>query len=69
MWCANLRALRTAAVAAPGKQYQQLRFLNIHEYQSAELMKSFGVNVPPGIACKTVDEIKEATKTIGGDEV
>ena len=31
-------------------------------------MASFGVNVPPGIACTTVDEVAKAAKDIGGDE-
>jgi len=70
MFSAAARALkRTSKVAASAQQLQQLRFLNIHEYQSAKLMASYGVNVPPGIACISVDEVAKAAKDIGGDEV
>eukprot|EP00891_Asterochloris_glomerata_P003330 jgi/Astpho2/3330/Aster-04679 len=43
-------------------QLQQARFLNVHEYQGAEIMSQFGVNVPPGIAIKSVDEALPAAK-------
>jgi succinyl-CoA synthetase beta subunit len=32
-------------------------------------MESFGVNVPPGIACTTPDEVAAASKQLGGEEV
>jgi len=47
----------------------QRRHLNIHEYQSAELMASKGVNVPTGYAASTVEEAVAATNLIGDDEV
>lgn len=50
-------------------QQAQRRWLNIHEYQSAQVMASVGVNVPFGIAVKTVEEAVSAAKTIGDDEV
>jgi len=43
--------------------------LNLHEYQSAQIMKDSGVNVPFGIAAHTVEEAVEAAKTIGDDDV
>ena len=46
-----------------------MRHLNIHEYQSAQLMASKGVNVPYGIAAKSVDEAVAAAKKIGDEEV
>jgi len=45
------------------------RFLNLHEYQSAQIMKDAGVNVPFGIAAKTVGEAVNAAKSIGDDEI
>ena len=52
-----------------GPTRQFLRHLNIHEYQSAQLMASKGVNVPYGIAAKSVDEAVAAAKKIGDEEV
>ena len=46
-----------------------VRYLNLHEYQSSEIMKSCGVNVPFGIAAHTVDEAVSAAQSIGDDEV
>ncbi|MDG6093865.1 ADP-forming succinate--CoA ligase subunit beta [Acetobacter sp. AN02] len=41
--------------------------MNIHEYQAKELLKSFGVPVPPGIAVRSPDEARDAAKSLGGD--
>ena len=46
-----------------------VRHLNIHEFQSSDLMAEFGVNVPPGIPVTTVEEAVKAAKEIGDDEV
>jgi len=46
-----------------------VRNLNIHEYQSAQLMEKFGVNVPQGIAATTVAEAVAAAAEIGDEEV
>lgn len=43
-------------------QNQQLRRLNIHEYQGAELMSKYGVNVPRGVAVSSVEEVRKAIK-------
>jgi succinyl-CoA synthetase beta subunit len=48
---------------------QQVRFLNLHEYQSAKIMEDSGVNVPFGIAAHSVEEAVAASKAIGDDEV
>ena len=37
--------------------------MNIHEYQSKQVLKSFGVNVPNGIPAFTVDAIRMKAKT------
>lgn len=46
-----------------------IRHLNLHEYQSAAIMKSCGINVPLGIAAHTVDEAIAAASQIGDSEV
>mmetsp|Transcript_23279 Transcript_23279/g.32154 ORF Transcript_23279/g.32154 Transcript_23279/m.32154 type:complete len:426 (+) Transcript_23279:42-1319(+) len=51
-----VRASRTLVVP----HLQQSRFLNVHEYQGAELLSKYGVNVPPGIAGSTTAEVKDA---------
>eukprot|EP00228_Micromonas_bravo_P009932 CAMPEP_0203003160 /NCGR_PEP_ID=MMETSP1401-20130829/1668_1 /ASSEMBLY_ACC=CAM_ASM_000894 /TAXON_ID=38833 /ORGANISM="Micromonas pusilla, Strain CCAC1681" /LENGTH=424 /DNA_ID=CAMNT_0049744723 /DNA_START=35 /DNA_END=1309 /DNA_ORIENTATION=+ len=61
-------ALRGGArVASEARQLQQIRYLNIHEYQGAELMAKYGVRVPPGIACHTPDEVAAAAAKLSGD--
>ncbi|XP_078427802.1 ATP citrate lyase (ACL) family protein isoform X2 [Wolffia australiana] len=52
-------AARSLSVAGKWRQ-QQLRRLNIHEYQGAELMSKYGINVPKGVAVSSVDDIKKA---------
>ncbi|XP_065028817.1 succinate--CoA ligase [ADP-forming] subunit beta, mitochondrial-like isoform X1 [Musa acuminata AAA Group] len=52
-------------------QKQQLRRLNVHEYQGAELMSKYGINVPKGVAASSIEEVKEAVKSVfpSGKEV
>ena len=38
--------------------------MNMHEYQAKQLLKQYGVAVPPGDACKTVEEAKVAAEKI-----
>ncbi|KAK4482352.1 hypothetical protein RD792_009505 [Penstemon davidsonii] len=53
--------LSSRALSVAGKwQQQQLRRLNIHEYQGAELMSKHGINVPKGVAVGSLDEVKKA---------
>ena len=40
--------------------------MKIHEYQGKELLKKFGVAVPRGIPCFSVDEAVKAAETLGG---
>ena len=40
--------------------------MKIHEYQGKEILRKFGVTVPRGIACLTVDEAVKAAETLGG---
>eukprot|EP00546_Thalassionema_frauenfeldii_P016080 CAMPEP_0178899288 /NCGR_PEP_ID=MMETSP0786-20121207/2812_1 /TAXON_ID=186022 /ORGANISM="Thalassionema frauenfeldii, Strain CCMP 1798" /LENGTH=401 /DNA_ID=CAMNT_0020570119 /DNA_START=142 /DNA_END=1347 /DNA_ORIENTATION=+ len=46
-----------------------VRFLNLHEYQSSQIMSDSGVNVPFGIAAHSVDEAVAAAAKIGDEEV
>jgi len=63
--------MAAAATANPQslQQQQQVRFLNLHEYQSAKIMSNSGVNVPFGIAAHTVAEAVQAADEIGDEEV
>ena len=38
--------------------------MNIHEYQAKQLLKQYGVAVPPGEACKTVEEARSIAHKI-----
>lgn len=41
--------------------------MNLHEYQSKQLFKEYGLPVSQGFACDTPDEAVDAAKKIGGD--
>ncbi len=41
--------------------------MKIHEYQGKEILRKFGVTVPRGIACMSVDEAVAAAQTLGGN--
>jgi succinyl-CoA synthetase beta subunit len=40
--------------------------MKIHEYQGKEILRKFGVTVPRGIPCNTVEEAVKAAETLGG---
>ena len=63
------RAAVRPAAAAAGSQVGAVRFLNLHEYQSAQIMKDAGVNVPFGLPAHTVDEAVQAAAEIGDEQV
>jgi len=46
------------------KQFQQVRFLNIHEYQSQALLRSYGVPVPAGEMAASVSETVAAARRL-----
>mmetsp|Transcript_3641 Transcript_3641/g.6108 ORF Transcript_3641/g.6108 Transcript_3641/m.6108 type:complete len:422 (+) Transcript_3641:104-1369(+) len=58
-----------ARLTAAPRSIGAVRFLNLHEYQSAQIMKECGVNVPFGIAAHTVADAVKAAQEIGDDEV
>eukprot|EP01023_Acetabularia_acetabulum_P005329 TRINITY_DN12174_c0_g1_i1.p1 TRINITY_DN12174_c0_g1~~TRINITY_DN12174_c0_g1_i1.p1 ORF type:complete len:421 (-),score=99.56 TRINITY_DN12174_c0_g1_i1:171-1433(-) len=41
-------------------QCVQARWLNVHEYQGAALMRSFGINTPDGIPIQSLDQLNDA---------
>ncbi len=41
--------------------------MNIHEYQAKQLLSSFGVSTPAGVAVCNVQEAKDAVDTLGGE--
>ena len=41
--------------------------MKIHEYQAKEILRTYGVATPQGIACFSVDEALNAAKQLGGD--
>lgn len=65
-----LRAVARGAnrCAPPAWLSAQRRGLNVHEYQGAELLRAAGVNVPPGVACASVAEVKAASAQLGGQD-
>ncbi|KAK7345746.1 hypothetical protein VNO77_16357 [Canavalia gladiata] len=64
-----LNKLVSRSLSVAGKwQHHQLRRLNIHEYQGAELMSKHGINVPRGVAVSSVEEAKKAIKDVFPNE-
>ncbi|KAJ6319202.1 hypothetical protein OIU78_014766 [Salix suchowensis] len=60
-----LNKLVARSLSVAGKwQHQQLRRLNIHEYQGAELMGKYGVNVPKGVAVSSLEEVKKTIQDV-----
>ncbi|HNM23287.1 MAG TPA: ADP-forming succinate--CoA ligase subunit beta, partial [Rhodocyclaceae bacterium] len=41
--------------------------MKIHEYQGKQILKKFGVTVPRGIHCTTVDDAVKAAESLGGN--
>jgi len=40
--------------------------MKIHEYQGKEILRQYGVTVPRGIPCMSIDEAVKAAETLGG---
>ena len=72
MFKLSTKLVETAAKQAFQQQRGSLgavRYLNLHEYQSAQIMRECGVNVPFGIAAHTVDDAVKAAEQIGDENV
>ncbi|KAL4803918.1 hypothetical protein BDV18DRAFT_162332 [Aspergillus unguis] len=63
-------ALR-AATGTPmqSRLAQQQRNLSIHEYLSANLLKSYGVGVPKGEVARSAEEAEKVAKSLGNDDM
>lgn len=48
---------------------QQKRFLSIHEYLSANLLKTYGIGVPKGEVARSAAEAESIAKKIGMSEL
>lgn len=59
------RALRSSM---PKLHKQQVRHLNVHEYQAIDIFKKYGVPVCKGVAVTNADEAEGAAKEIGGKD-
>ena len=46
-----------------------VRALNLHEYQSANIMRDNGVNTPKGGVAKTPEDAEKIAKEIGGNDL
>lgn len=65
-----LRAAKRLAEAGSrlkAVQNQQQRFLNVHEYQGAQIMSQYGINVPPGIPVHKVEEVGPAAQKMADE--
>ncbi|KIY69681.1 succinate-CoA ligase [Cylindrobasidium torrendii FP15055 ss-10] len=62
-------ALRKAGTAARALSAGQRRFLSIHEYQSVQLLNSYGVPTPKSLPAKSAEEAYEVAKNFGTDEL
>lgn len=60
-------ALRQPSSAPVLRAASAIRCLNLHEYQSQDLMRQAGINVPRGIDVKSRAEALSAAKSLGDD--
>mmetsp|Transcript_19312 Transcript_19312/g.28771 ORF Transcript_19312/g.28771 Transcript_19312/m.28771 type:complete len:452 (+) Transcript_19312:28-1383(+) len=67
----NLVAGSSATTAATSSStfLQTKRYLNLHEYQSQELMSKYGIAVPPGKVASTPSEAEEVAKSLGTEDL
>jgi succinyl-CoA synthetase beta subunit len=62
------RGRESSGAGARWCQLLQRRWLNVHEYQGAQLLRDARVRVPPGVACSTVEEVAAAARQLGGPD-
>lgn len=66
------RSRQTVGLVAPCARNLlalQQRNLNIHEHQSQDLMRKFGISVSPGIAASSPEEAFEAAKKLNSEDL
>jgi hypothetical protein len=62
--------VRSPALMADARTTQMpVRALNLHEYQSANIMRDNGVNTPKGGVAKTPEDAEKIAKEIGGNDL
>ncbi|KAK0208482.1 succinate-CoA ligase [Desarmillaria ectypa] len=61
--------VRKAGTLARAASAGQRRLLSIHEYQSVNLLNSYGIPTPKSIAAKTPEEAFEVAKNFGTDKL
>ncbi|KAG0634197.1 hypothetical protein HOY80DRAFT_987810 [Tuber brumale] len=64
-----MAALKSIQSSQVKNGISQKRQLSIHEYLSANLLKSYGVGVPRGAFAKTAEEAEAVAKDIGGEDL
>ncbi|THV07580.1 succinyl-CoA synthetase beta chain, SSC-beta [Dendrothele bispora CBS 962.96] len=64
-----LSTLRKAGSLARSASAGQRRFLSIHEYQSVNLLNSYGIPTPKSIAAKTPQEAFDVAKNFGHNQL
>jgi len=69
--CWPLATAIRAATETPLKRsvIQQSRALSIHEYRSANLLRTYGIGVPNGKVVTAAEEAEKVAKEIGGDDI
>lgn len=68
MFSQGFRATR-AVVRSKAIQRQQARALSIHEYQSVQLLNSYGIPTPTAKPAFSADEAEQVAKTFGTEEL
>lgn len=65
-----MRSLRPmSASQAVHRAAAAMRFLNLHEFQSQQIMRDNGINVPRGVAVESRQAALDAAKSFGGNDV
>lgn len=62
-------SLRQARLLVQAGRAGQRRFLSLHEYQSVQLLNSYGIPTPKSIPAKTPEEAYNVAKNFGTDEL
>ncbi|WRT70525.1 uncharacterized protein IL334_007523 [Kwoniella shivajii] len=63
------RAARSALRPLKGVSAQQKRNLSIHEYQSVQLLNSYGIPTPKAVPAFSADEAESVAKNFGKDQL
>jgi len=67
--CSLVRSSESSLFGRSNGLKQQVRNLNIHEYQSQSLMKQYGIKVPAGSAASTPGEAEKIADALGSQDL